>query len=320
MFILEQAGRILIFKDGQPASNPFLDIREKVGSVGSEQGLLGLAFHPGFKDNPYFYINYTDTDGNTVIARYEANGDEADAGSEKVLIHLDQPFANHNGGVLAFGPDGHLYAGLGDGGSGGDPFRNGQNTSVLLGKILRIDVDHGDPYAIPPDNPFGNEVWEYGLRNPWRISFDKANHDLYIADVGQNAWEEMDYVANDQGGLNFGWNCREATHAYSLANPPANLQLVDPVAEYGHESNRCSITGGYVYRGSMPEWQGIYLYGDYCSGEIWGMIHSNDAASTTGWTSQMLFQTGANITTFGQDPSGEIYFADRGGAIYKLQK
>jgi glucose/arabinose dehydrogenase len=319
MFVLEQPGRIRIVKDGQVAPTPFLDIGGKVRSTGSEQGLLGLAFHPDFAHNPYFYINYTDTNGNTVIARYQASGDSADPNSEQVLIHQDQPFPNHNGGVLAFGPDGYLYAGLGDGGSGGDPFGNGQNTKVLLGKVLRIDVDHGDPYGIPPGNPLGNEIWEYGLRNPWRISFDKGTGDLYIADVGQNAWEELDYVDKDQGGLNFGWNYREGLHAYQGTPPPA-AAFVDPVAEYSHAVGGCAITGGYVYRGSMPEWQGIYLYGDYCSGYIWGLLRSNAAGTANGWTSQLLFQTGNNITTFGQDPQGEVYYAGRAGTIYKLQK
>jgi len=319
MFILEQPGRIRIVKDGQLAPAPFLDITPKVGSAGTEQGLLGMAFHPDFAHNPYFYINYTDTDGNTVIARYQTNGDSADPNSEKLLIHQDQPFPNHNGGVLTFGPDGYLYAGLGDGGSGGDPLGNGQNTNVLLGKILRIDVDHGDPYSIPQGNPFGNEIWEYGLRNPWRISFDKASGDLFIADVGQDSWEEVDYVQNHQGGLDFGWNYREGLHAYK-GNPPAGASFVDPVAEYSHAVGGCSITGGYVYRGGMPEWQGIYLYGDYCTGYIWGMMHSSAAGPTSAWASQLLFQTGSNITTFGQDPSGELYYASRDGTIYKLQK
>ncbi len=319
MFVLEQIGRIRVVKGGQLLDPPFLDISDKVGNAGNEQGLLGLAFHPDYKDNQYFYINYTDKQGNTVIARYQGRGDQADPGSEKVLIHQDQPFPNHNGGVLTFGPDGYLYAGLGDGGSGGDPFGNAQNTSVLLGKILRIDVDRGDPYTIPADNPFGNEIWEYGLRNPWRISFDKANGDLYIADVGQNTWEEVDYVSKGQGGLNFGWNYREASHDFK-GTVPTNLNLTEPVDEYSHASGHCSITGGYVYRGGMPEWQGIYFYGDYCSGQIWGMMRTADPSSKTGWVSQVLYETGGHITTFGQDPAGEIYYADRGGTVYELQK
>jgi glucose/arabinose dehydrogenase len=275
--------------------------------------------HPEFKKNPYFYVNYTDLKGNTVIARFQAAGDSALPSSQKILLHIDQPFPNHNGGVLTFGPDGYLYAGLGDGGSAGDPFGNGQNTTVLLGKILRIDVDHGDPYSLPAGNPFGNEIWEYGLRNPWRISFDKANGDLYIADVGQDTWEEVDYVAGNKGGLNFGWSYREASHVFH-GELPATLKLTYPVAEYSHALGRCSVTGGYVYRGSMREWQGIYLFGDYCSGEIWGMQRSSDPAAKAGWVAQVLFQTGNNITTFGQDPAGEIYYAGRAGTIYMLQK
>ncbi len=210
MFVLEQPGRIRLVKAGQISPVPFLDISDKVGSRGSEQGLLGLAFHPDFAHTPYFYVNYTDIDGNTVIARFQARGDQADPGSEKILLHINQPFPNHNGGVLVFGPDGYLYAGLGDGGSEGDPLGNGQNTGVLLGKLLRIDVDKGDPYSIPPGNPFASaggrpEIWAYGLRNPWRISFDRATGDLYIADVGQDMWEEVDYLpAGSPGGANFG--------------------------------------------------------------------------------------------------------------------
>lgn len=326
MFVLEQPGRILIVQNGQVSSPPFLDISDKVGNAGSEQGLLGLTFHPDFARNPYFYVNYTDTNGNTVVARYQASSDQADPKSEKVLLRVDQPFPNHNGGSMLFGPDGFLYLGLGDGGSGGDPLGNGQNTGVLLGKLLRIDVDHGDPYAIPPANPFasGNgrpEVWAYGLRNPWRVSFDRLTGDLYIADVGQGKWEEIDFLpAGSPGGTDFGWNYREGLHPYSLAAPPAGVQLVDPVAEYSHSEGGCSVTGGYVYRGAMPEWQGIYLYGDYCSGMVWGLLHSGGAGSSLTWQSQLLFQTGANITTFGEDSSGEVYLADRGGTIYKLEK
>ncbi len=319
MFIIEQAGRIHIVENGQLLDAPFLDITDRVGSGGNEQGLLGLAFRPDYKDNPYFYVNYTDKKGDTNIARFQAQGNTADPASEKDLIHLDQPFPNHNGGVLTFGPDGYLYAGLGDGGSAGDPFGNAQNKTVLLGKILRIDVDHGDPYTLPPDNPFGNEVWDYGLRNPWRISFDKTTNDLYIADVGQDAWEEVDYVPAGQGGLDFGWNYLEGSHPYT-GSPPSSLPITDPVTEYSHAEGGCSITGGFVYRGAMPEWQGIYLYGDFCSGKIWGLIRPSDPTAGTPWQSQLLFETGANITTFGQDPAGEIYFADRGGTIFRLGK
>jgi glucose/arabinose dehydrogenase len=326
MFVLEQPGRVDIIQNGKPVSPPFLDITAKVGSAGTEQGLLGLAFHPDFAHNPFFYINYTDTNGNTVIARYQASGDQADPNSEKVLLRVDQPFPNHNGGSTLFGPDGFLYLGLGDGGSGGDPLGNGQNTAVVLGKLLRIDVDHSDPYAIPPGNPFASgggrpEVWAYGLRNPWRVSFDRATGDLYIADVGQGSWEEVNFLpAGSSGGADFGWNIREGLHPYASGNPPPGVQFVDPVAEYSHAEGGCSVTGGYVYRGAMQEWQGAYFYGDYCSGNVWGLIHSGSSGSNVTWQSSLLFQTGAHITTFGQDPSGEIYFADRGGTIYKLGK
>ena len=215
--------------------------------------------------------------------------------------------------MLAFGPDGDLYVGLGDGGSQGDPHGNGQNTNALLGKILRLDVDSGDPYAIPADNPFGNEVWAYGLRNPWRFSFDKATGDLYIGDVGQNTWEEIDFLpAGSPGGTNFGWNIREGAHDYNGGNTQG---LTDPVAEYSHSEGGCSITGGYVYRGSMAEWNGIYLYGDYCTGFIWGLIHSDN-----GWQVQRLFDTDVNITSFGQDEAGEIYLVGDGGGVYRLTR
>lgn len=317
MFVLEQVGRIRVVENGQLLETPFLDITGRVRSTGNEQGLLGLAFHPNFKDNPYFYVNYTDNNGDTVIARFQAAGNTADPNSEKILLQVDQPFANHNGGEMIFGPDGYLYLGLGDGGSQGDPNGNGQNKDVLLAKILRIDVDRGDPYAIPNDNPFVNgggrpEVWAYGLRNPWRFSFDRATGDLYIADVGQDTWEEINVAAPNAPGLNYGWKFYEGLHPYA-GQPPAGISITMPVAEYSHAEGGCAVTGGYVYRGAMPEWQGIYLYGDFCSGKVWGLIRSQG-----GWQSQILFETGFNITSFGQDPSGEIYLADRGGAIYRL--
>ena len=326
MFVLEQPGRILIVQNGQVASTPFLDITAEVGSAGSEQGLLGLAFHPNFNANPSIYVYYTDTNGSIVIARFTVHGNQADPSSEKALLKIDKQFPNHNGGAVAFGPDGYLYLGLGDGGSEGDPLGNGQNTDVLLGKILRIDVNQGDPFSIPSDNPFAQgggraEIWAYGLRNPWRISFDRLTGDLYIADVGQDLWEEVDFVAaGSPGSGNFGWNYREGLHPYSHATPPAGLKLIDPVTEYSHAEGGCAITGGYVYRGSMAEWQGIYLFADFCSGLIWGLTRSGDSGANATWVRQLLFRTQAHITTFGQDQSGEIYFADRGGTIYELQK
>jgi glucose/arabinose dehydrogenase len=319
LFIVEQRGQIRILKNGQLLDAPFLDITDRVGSNGSEQGLLGLAFHPKFSQNGYFYVNYTDTNGNTHIARFTASGDSADPASEKKLLFVQQPFPNHNGGALAFGPDGYLYIGLGDGGSQGDPYGNAQSLNSQLGKILRIDVDHGDPFAIPDTNPFAasggvfKEIWAYGLRNPWRFSFDRITHDLWIGDVGQNEWEEIDFVpAGMPGGLNFGWNKMEGTHPYKGSNQPG---LTAPVAEYPH-GPECSVTGGYVYRGAaLPAWQGIYFYGDYCSGVIWGLPSPPRATRPVS-----LFQTGFKISTFGVDEAGELYVADYTGAIYRLEK
>jgi glucose/arabinose dehydrogenase len=311
LFIIEKFGRIRILQNDQLLEGAFLDISSRVVSGANEQGLLGMAFHPNYAQNGFFYVNYTGSGGNTFISRFQASGDVANPDSELVLLTVDQPYANHNGGVVAFGPDGYLYLGLGDGGSQGDPNGNGQNTSALLGKILRIDVNSGDPYTIPADNPFGNEVWAYGLRNPWRLSFDKSNGDLYIGDVGQGAWEEIDFLAaGSPGGANFGWNFREGAHDYK-GTPPEGL--IDPIAEYSHAEGGCSVTGGYVYRGSMPEWNGIYLYGDYCTGFIWGLIRSND-----GWQKQQLFDMDVTITSFGQDENGEIYLISDSGGVYKL--
>jgi glucose/arabinose dehydrogenase len=314
LFIIEKVGRIRIFQDGQLLDFPYLNITDRVGSGGNEQGLLGLAFHPNYEVNGLFFVNYTDTNGDTVISRFRVTGDPnvADHTGETVLLRVGQPFRNHNGGVLAFGPDGYLYAGLGDGGSAGDPQGNGQRLDTLLGKILRLDVDSAEPYAIPSDNPFGNEIWAYGLRNPWRISFDSQTGDLYIGDVGQNQWEEIDYLpAGTPGGVNFGWNYLEGTHPYE-GSPPQGAQLVPPVAEYSHGQG-CSVTGGYVYRGAMSEWNGIYLYADYCSGIVWGLIRSDE-----GWQDQVLFSGVGRITSFGQDESGEVYLILDSGQILRL--
>ena len=313
LFVIEKVGRIRTIQNGQLLLTPFLDITDRVNNSGNEMGLLGLAFHPAYSQNGFLYVNYTGRGGNTFISRFNASGDNADPNSEKILLTVDQPFPNHNGGVLAFGPDGYLYAGLGDGGLGGDPFGNAQSLSTLLGKILRIDINNGDPYAVPADNPFGNEIWAYGLRNPWRMSFDSMTGDLYIADVGQGTWEEIDYLpAGSPGGTNFGWDFREGAHDYEGTAPSG---LVDPVAEYSHAEGGCSVTGGYVYRGAMTEWNGIYLYGDYCTGFIWGLIRSND-----GWQKQLLFDVDITITSFGQDEAGEIYLLSDSGGIYRLAR
>jgi glucose/arabinose dehydrogenase len=322
LFILEQSGVILVWQNGSILPQPFLDIRQRVGSDGSERGLLGLAFHPQYAQNGYFYINYTDLSGNTVIARYQVSSDDpnrAQADSEIRLLQVTQPFANHNGGEVTFGPDGFLYLGLGDGGSGGDPYGNGQSLGTLLGKILRLDVNNGDPYSIPASNPFANggglpEIWAYGLRNPWRFSFDHLTGDLYIGDVGQNSWEEIDFLpAGSPGGTNFGWNIMEGFHPYQ-GSAPAGGDLTPPVVEYGHDMG-CSVTGGVVYRGErLPGWQGVYLFGDYCSGNVWGLLRDPQG----NWQSRLLFETPARITSFGEDESGEVYMVDYGGRVYTL--
>lgn len=324
LFLLEQAGRILILRGGALLPDPFMDIRDRVGSAGSEQGLLGIAFSPGYRSDGVFYVNYTDLSGDTVIARYRVSADanKADLASEETLLRVAQPYANHNGGGLAFGPDGYLYIGLGDGGSAADPQGNGQSLQTLLGKLLRIDVNQPAGYRIPADNPFasggGNpEIWAYGLRNPWRFSFDRLTGDLYIADVGQNLWEEIDFLpAGGHGGANFGWDYREAAHPFE-GEPPSGLSLLDPVYEYDHNQG-CSVTGGAVYRGQMlREWQGIYFFGDYCRGTVWGLFR--DAQGV--WQAKSLFETGAYISSFGQDEGGEIYLLDhRNGQVLRFER
>jgi glucose/arabinose dehydrogenase len=313
LFVIEKVGRIRIIENDQLLETAFLDITDRVGSSGNEQGLLGLAFHPRYQENGRFFVNYTDTSGDTVIARFQVTSDPnlADPNSEVPLLGYDQPFPNHNGGAMVFGPDGFLYIGSGDGGAAGDPFSNAQNTGVMLGKVLRVDVDSAEPYAVPSDNPFGNEVWVYGLRNPWRISFDRVTGDLYIGDVGQGEWEEIDFLpAGSPGGANFGWDHREGAHDYEGGGPEG---MIDPVAEYSHPEGGCSVTGGYVYRGSISEWNGIYLYGDYCTGMIWGLIQIDG-----GWQNQLLFDVDVTITSFGQDQNGEVYLVSDSGGIYRL--
>jgi glucose/arabinose dehydrogenase len=323
LFIVERRGRILVWKSGELKPAVFLDITGEVDSQYTEQGLLGLAFHPDYARTGLIYVNYIDLNGNTVIARFHVSVDDpnrADPASEVDLLHVDQPYANHNGGGLAFGPDGYLYIGLGDGGSEGDPLGNGQNLQTLLGKMLRIDVDHGDPYTIPSDNPFVKggglpEIWTYGLRNPWRFSFDRLTGDLFIADVGQDAWEELDVIpAGTSGGMNFGWNYYEGKHPYKN-QPPANASFIFPVAEYSHAEG-CAVTGGYMFRGAaLPQWQGIYFYGDYCSGTVWGLVKDDQG----NWQAEILFSPPVQITTFGVDEAGEIYLVDyRSGTLLRL--
>ncbi len=327
ILVLEQAGVIRQVSNGQVEPAPFMDLRDRVGSRGSEQGLLGIALDPAFDRNGFFYLNYTDQRGNTVVARYALTPDGrfGDPQSEVRLLYVEQPYANHNGGGLVFGPDGYLYIGLGDGGSAGDPQGRAQDPNTLLGKMLRLDVHSAQPYAIPADNPFASgsggrqEIWALGLRNPWRYAFDPATGDLYIADVGQNRWEEVDYLpAGTPPGANFGWNYREGAHPFK-GEPPAGLTLIDPIWEYGHDQGGCSITGGFVYRGqALPELQGVYIFGDYCSGQVWGLWRT--PVSSTFQVLELM-RTPANISAFGQDRQGELYLLDhRSGTIYRLER
>ncbi|HWR52564.1 MAG TPA: PQQ-dependent sugar dehydrogenase [Bryobacteraceae bacterium] len=319
LYVVEQQGRI---RTGQSV---FLDISDRVGCCG-ERGLLNIAFPPGFGldgGKRHFYLYYTDRAGDVTVSRFRLNEANAgDPGSETVLLKLPhREYANHNGGSLVFGPDGFLYIGTGDGGGGGDPLGNAQNRLSLLGKLLRIDVEGPDtPYGIPASNPFvarsdaRPEVWAYGLRNPWRFSFDAETRDLYIADVGQSAYEEINFQgAGSPGGENYGWPHMEGMHCYQAGCSQTGVTL--PVAEYGRGSGDCSVTGGYVYRGTrMPDLRGAYIYGDYCSGRIWA-LRRNGAA----WQNALLLSSQANISTFGVDSAGELYFAHHnGGDIYTL--
>lgn len=327
LFVVEQGGVIRILRDGAILPQPFLNVTDlltwDVNAGGyTERGLLGLAFHPNYAENGFFYINYTDRDGATVVARYQvsaADPDRADPASAFVILRQAQPYANHNGGHMAFGPDGYLYISLGDGGSAGDPLGAGQNTNTLLGKILRIDVDSAIPYAIPPDNPFVSngaglpEIWSYGLRNAWRFSFDRATGDMYLADVGQNQWEEVNFQpADSTGGANYGWNAYEATAIYNGGLREADVVM--PVTYYDHGQG-CSITGGYVYRGqAIPDLQGVYFYGDWCSGRIWALYRPTELA----WQALEFVDTDWQISSFGEDEAGELYVVDYGGTIYRL--
>lgn len=327
LFVVEQRGRIRILRGGSVVGTPFLDITDRVGSGGSEQGLLGFAFHPRYGENGRFFANYTDRSGDTHVAEFRAtsNPDLADPGSERLLLRVDQPFANHNGGGLAFGPDGFLYIGLGDGGSGGDPLGNGQNLAAPLGKLLRIDVDHGDPFAIPPDNPFLSRpgafpaIWAYGLRNPWRFAFDRATGDLLIADVGQDDWEEVDLgPASRHGGENYGWNVTEGGHCFAPRSGCNTAGFTLPILEYDHGQG-CSITGGVVYRGCrMPGYHGVYFYGDYCRGFVRSLrVVSGVATELRDWTGTV--GRGVNrISSFGTDADGEVYIVDHDGEIYQI--
>ena len=323
LFVVEQGGNIKILNpDGTVNATPFLTLTSATIASGGERGLLGLAFHPNYASNGYFYVDYTRaSDGATVIARYSvsANPNVADASSASILMTIAQPFANHNGGTVKFGSDGYLYIGMGDGGSGGDPGNRAQNINENLGKILRIDVDSASPYGIPPTNPFvgvaGNdEIWSIGMRNPWKFSFNRLNGDLWVADVGQSLAEEINKISSPlpNTGLNFGWRCYEGNLIYDTSGTcPAYASTVAPITQYGHGSGRCSITGGYFYTGSMyPNFANKYFFADYCTAEI-AYISGTDGTIT--WA---LNPAGA-LTTFGEDKDGELYCAI-GSVIYKI--
>jgi len=326
LFVVEQPGRIRVIRDGVLVATPFLDISGRISS-GGERGLLGLAFHPGYAQNGRFFVNYTDGSGHTHIAEFRGSPgtDAADAGSERLVLFVTQPFSNHNGGGLAFGRDGMLYIGLGDGGGANDPLRNGQSLLTFLGKILRLDVDRASPYAVPADNPFLStpaalrEIWAYGLRNPWRFAFDRATGDLFIADVGQNQWEEIDVgLASRRGGENYGWNITEGNHCFqpAVGCPLAGITL--PVVEYSHGEG-CSVTGGVVYRGCrLPGYAGTYFYADYCTGFVRSFrLEGGRAVDPRDWTAAL----GRGLdrpTSFGVDADGEAYIVDQDGEVYRI--
>lgn len=330
LLVNERVGRVVAIHPERGEREVALDIRDRVGGEG-ERGLLGLVLHPGWPDEGRAFVHYSDLDGDTVLAELAGtqDGDEApvlDPGSERLLLAVDQPFPNHNGGQLAFGPDGHLWLGLGDGGSAGDPLGNGQDPATLLGAILRLDVSRPGAYGIPADNPFADgsggapQVYLYGLRNPWRFSFDPASGDLWIADVGQGAYEEIDRLDPDTAaGANLGWNVMEGGHCF--ADPScASDGLVLPLAEYGHDMG-CSVTGGYVYRGSTIDGlDGWYLFADYCSGILFG-IRADAAAPADGsvLAPRPLLETGRSVSSFGTDSAGELYLTDiRGGTLSRI--
>ena len=332
LFIVEKTGTIRIVKGGSLLATPFLDLSASV-SKGGEQGLLGLAFHPSYRTNRKLYVNYTDRDGNTVVREFRASTANPDlvAGSTgRTIILIAQPYANHNGGMIAFGQDGYLYIGTGDGGSGGDPGNRAQSTSTLLGKMLRINVNARTStrnYTIPSSNPYvgrtgRDEIWQRGLRNPWRFSFDRANGNLWIGDVGQDRYEEVDRAVRTTTGpgrgINWGWRVMEGFHCYKPAPGCSTTGKKTPLLEYSHASKgRCAVTGGYVYRGkAIPALAGWYVYGDYCSGEVWAV----PGIASSKPTPVLLLGTGSGrlVGGFGQDDAGELYLCDLGGTVYRI--
>jgi hypothetical protein len=321
-FVVEQAGRILWIEGGRPSREVFLDVSDRT-RAGGERGLLGLAFHPRFATNGFLYVNYTDRNGDTQVVRLTAPADRrtADPASAKRILTVPQPYSNHNGGMIAFGPDGMLWVGMGDGGSAGDPHGHGQDPRSRLGKMLRLDVDRGDPYAIPEANPFHTrperglrEIWATGLRNPWRFSFDFTANLLILGDVGQNRWEEMDVVDASRPGLNFGWNRREGAHGFGLPRPrPAGL--IEPAVEYDH-ADGCSVTGGYAYRGrAMPALAGTIFFSDYCRGWLRSFRWDGARASEL---REWDVGTMGSVSSFGEDGERELYVVTHEGRIWKL--
>jgi glucose/arabinose dehydrogenase len=318
LYVAEKTGRVVAVRDGKVDPDPVLDLSGEV-SLGSEQGLLGLAFSPSA---PFVYVNYTDASGDTHVAEFVIRNGQADPASRREVLFVDQPFSNHNGGDLVFGPDGYLYIGLGDGGSGGDPFDNGQSLSTLLGKMLRIDPrPSGDgSYGIPPDNPFiarveaRPEIWAYGLRNPWRYSFDRLTGDLWIGDVGQSSWEEVDFQAGGSGGgENYGWNRMEGSHPFEGAKPPDGA--VSPVFEYSHDGGGCGVTGGYVYRGeAIPDLSGAYVFADFCTGRLEALRFRGGQVTDH----RLLGPVVPSLSSFGEDAAGELYAMSLGGGLYKV--
>jgi glucose/arabinose dehydrogenase len=323
VYVVEQGGRILVAeRTGTSQGGAFLDIAERV-SAGGERGLLGLAFHPAYGRNGRLFVNYTDRNGDTVVAEFRGTAMRADPASERVLLQIDQPYANHNGGWIGFGPDGYLYIATGDGGSGGDPHNNGQRRDTLLGKLLRIDVDRGSPYSIPADNPFAREagvrgeIWAYGLRNPWRVSFDRRTGSVFLGDVGQGRFEELDFQAAGRGGLNYGWNIMEGPECFRADACDRN-GLVLPVFAYGRDQG-IVITGGYVYRGTrFPLLGGTYVFGDYGSGTIWAAPASDAARGRV--DPVVMLESGLSLSSFGEDEAGELYATDlAGGGVYRVE-
>ena len=321
LFVVEQVGRIRIIESGQLLTTPFLDITSRV-STGGERGMFSVAFHPQYRTNGFFYVYFTGPSGELRIERFtvSSNANLANAASAKVILTVPHPRSNHNGGLAMFGPDGMLYLGLGDGGGGGDPDLNGQNQTTLLGKLLRIDVSTGDPYSIPSGNPFAGrtdahpEIWAMGLRNPWRFAFDRSSGSLYLADVGQDAREEVNVVPAARPGVNYGWNIVEGSSCYAAAS--CNKQGFElPVLEYGHENGQCSITGGFVYRGSsIPELAGTYFYADYCAGWVRSFVFNASATDKREWNLGSI----GSVTSFGEDSGGELYLTSSNGRVYKF--